>query len=52
MRAVRLGGVFMLRQLASWNKNICPIFAFLDKTVLFIHPIISVAAIGIFPLYF
>lgn len=21
----------MLRQLAFWNKNICPIFAFLDK---------------------
>lgn len=48
MRAVRLGGIFMLRQLAFWNKNICPIFDFLDKLYYLFIPLFPLQLLDFF----
>lgn len=52
MRAVRLGGIFMLRQLAFWNKNICPIFDFLDKLYYLFIPLFPLQLLDFFFFFF
>lgn len=52
MRAVRLGGIFMLRQLAFWNKNICPIFAFLDKLYYLFIPLFLLQLLDFLSFFF